>query len=474
MRNGGKMQTENVLAEGYCLSASMKSTDSASLVTEKLFTEHFTLKRHRIIFDLIKNLFLSNKEVTIHSVNALGMNLGVFNDLAYLYEITFDEHRTIELPTYIEILHDCKLSRDYVKTLKLGCDNVEKVTAVKEQINELMVNIEKLVSESEDSKITTLKESLEGPYKTSPLSFKEYVKEKIKLQSQGVKELTGLSTGFDNLDDATDGLQPAWLYVIGARPSEGKTQFLLNVMNNVAKQGHPCLFFSLEMPAADVMTELLSINGEYDHKKMKEGACTPIDLQKLHYSADLCEKLPIYIDDQASISTVQMKIRLKRMIRTHGIKAVFIDYLQEVNAVGKFGNHQEKMQVVSREIREMAKEFEIPIFCAAQVNRESEKNEKVTPPMAAHLRESGQIEQCAWFIGMLHRPDKYDPTNYPGILELYIRKNRFGIRKTLRFNHNPNSPAYSYKITEVKDTGDETARIRAANTSTTNDWNSFE
>ena len=468
------MQTSNSVAETYCIACALKSLDSSTAIVEKLDREHFNNSKNRIIFDLILALVIDNKEVSNHTVLSLGNETQVFNDLAYLYEITFDEHKIEELPLYIELLIEARKSKLYIDSLKTACSRAESSLKLEDQPEILIQNLETILFESGHGTIKSLKETIEEPFKTSELAFKDFVKDKIKAHAQGIQKLTGISTGFQNLDEATDGLQPSWLYVIGARPSEGKTQFLLNILNNIALQKIPSLFFSLEMPAGDVMSELLSINGGYDHKKMQQGTCTPIDLQKLEYATDLCKSLPIYIDDQPSLNTLQMRMRIKHAIRAHGIKIVFIDYLQEISAIGKFGNHQEKMQEVSRHIREMAKEFNIPIFCAAQVNRESEKNEKIMPPMASQLRESGQIEQCAWFIGMLHRPDKHDAANFPGILELYIRKNRFGIRKKLSYNYFADTPNYSYKIIEIKDVKHEVDAIRTANESTKDAWNDLE
>lgn len=468
------MQINNLNAEAYCLGAALKSLDSAILVCDSLDADHFYSTKNRILFTLIRSLIDENKEVSTNSVFSLGTSTNTFNDMTYLSEITFDEHRTSEVPTHIAILAEMKKSRLYLATVKAALSSAEQSLKLDDQIETHLVNLEQILAESNRSSIKKIDVILDEPFKTSNLKYFDFVREKIDLHSKGIHKLTGISTGFNNLDDATDGLQPSWLYVFGARPSEGKSQFIINILNNIALQKVPSLFFSLEMPASDVLSELLSINGEYDHKKMQEGTCSPFDIGKLHYSCDLVKQLPIYIDDQASLNTTQMKIRIKAAIRKYGIKVVFIDYLQEVTAIGKFGNHQEKMQAVSRDIREMAKDFDIPIICAAQVNRESEKSEKITPPMAAHLRESGQIEQCAWFIGMLHRPDKYDELTRKGVLELYIRKNRFGIRKKLEFNYFPNFPNYSYKITELKGVKDEIDTVRDSNKTAKNYWEAFE
>lgn len=468
------MILSNEQSEVYCLAAAMKSVDSLTLVIENLTVEHFDRPIHKTIFSLILELGNTNSPVTISSVNALGASKKLFDDKAMLMDMTYEAHKTSEVPTHIELLEEAKKSRNYEAALKVAVDKSTEEGSVSEKIVSHLSSLENIISTDIASEISQVAELLEKPYKTSDLNFREYVDKKINENAQGIKSLSGISTGFEKLDTHTDGLQPAWLYVIGARPSEGKSQFLMNMIVNVAEQNVPCLFFSLEMPAGDVMTEILSIVGGYDHKRMKSGMCHPLDLPKLDYAVSKVKEMPIYIDDQPSLNTIQMKARIKRMIRNNGIKVIFIDYLQEVTAAGRFNNQQEKMQEVSRNIREMAKEFEIPIVCAAQVNRESEKSDKAMPPQASHLRESGQIEQCAWFIGMLHRPDKYDANDFPGILQMYVRKNRFGERTLIQFNYNADAPAYSYRITELQDVKKQIDSIHKSNQSRKDDGGSFE
>lgn len=444
--------------EAYVLALGLKSINSLNEICERLEKDHFSLSLHKKIFTCMQDLYLKNVPVSIHTVQNKGVELGIFNDMAYLMEITFDDHHTSALSEYIAKLLEFRKNRLYVDMIQSAAQKLDEAESADVAGTKLQDELDKIFEAVNEDSIKTVKEGLSLPYKGTSLPFLDYVRKKIDDNANGIQTLSGLSTGYDSLDHVTDGLQPAWVYVIGARPSEGKSQFLINVMNNVAKNKHPVLFFSLEMPSEDVISILLSINGEYDNKKMKEGHCNPLDYQKLIYASDFVKNLPIHIDDQPSLNTAQIRSRVKRMIKSHGIKAVFIDYLQEVKAPGKYPNLQEEKQAMSRDIREMAKEFKIPFFCAAQVNRDSEKGETPKPPTSAQLRESGQLEQCAWFIGMLHRPDRHDPYDQPGQLHLYIRKNRFGERPLLKFNHSP-TPCYSYKIIEIKELKNEQVKV---------------
>lgn len=443
------MELSDYRTECLILGSALNSHNNLCVICDEMTHDLFENEECRNLFVCIFQLYLKDIEVKPATVFAMAKEMNLPVEMSFLLGLSYETTGEEDLPFFIRQLKNLKRNRVYVNTLTTATKSLDKATDAEVEIQNLFSDLENFV-DSSAGQLHKLSDVFKSNFKGSDLSIQEYLKKKLDNNANGIFELTGLSTGFPKLDKVTDGLQPCWLYVFGARPSEGKTQFLLNILHNVAIQNIPVLFFSLELPCHDVGLELATINSRTSHKDIMEGTCDPYDFYKINDSVKKFENLPLFIDDQPSLDVNQIRVRVKKAIRNHGIKAIFIDYLQEVRAVGRHSNNQEAMQSVSRALREIAKEFKIAVICAAQVNRDSEKSEESKPPLASHLRESGQIEQCAWFIGMLHRPDKTDPYKEPGLINLYVRKNRFGERPRIQYSHCPDAPAYSYRMEELK------------------------
>ena len=432
--------------EKLIIGCALNSQDALSAICQSLEARDFQNPENRDIFNALYALYIKDISINPKAVHvetqAMGGNIDINNLLIYKMEHTGEE----DLPYFINNLRQVTQNRHYYDALKIANERFDEAKSVEEEVEKLSALF---TPHSSSSTSQTIEQLFSAGYKGTDLPIHEYITWKRDCLARGEEVLTGISTGFQKLDIATDGLQPSWFYVFGARPSEGKTQFLLNIIRNIIIQDIPCLFFSLELPGQDAVMELATIHGRVSHKNLNNGTFDPYDMDKFMTGCNVLKTKPLIVDDQPSLTTQQIKLRIKKAVASRGVRAVFIDYLQEVKPSGRFVNQQEAMQSVSRDIREMAKEFKIPIICAAQVNRESEKTEDTNPPLASQLRESGQIEQCAWFIGMLHRPDKNNPSNFPGALDLYIRKNRFGEKPKIRFSYQPDFPAYSYRIEET-------------------------
>ena len=443
------MKISNEYAERQVIGLTLRSHNAFLLCCEHLTAEHFSNPVCRNCFMGLSQLHSQNlsatSKVLFDCCRTLKCDVPIEEIVTMVYEAsTFDD-----ASYWIEEVRKHYLNKYYLTTLHDAIKGSEKAESYETEVPKVVDRLDNIDALGTESTIQIVADVLKMPYKTTSRPIEEHIKNKIENRANNIVELSGISTGFKNLDEQTDGLQDSWLYIFGARPSEGKTQFLLNLMHNIASQDIPILFFSLEMPAADVMTELLAIDGKFDHKRMMNGECNPFEYQAFLAASDAVAKFPLYIDDQPSLSINQLKLRAKRMIKSSGIRAIFIDYAQELTGPGASSNKQEEMQAVSRGLRELAKEMKVPVVCAAQVNRQSEATGKAVAPSASHLRESGQLEQCAWFIGMLHRPDRHDPYDRPGVLEVHIRKNRFGQLKKLKFDYDPDHPKYSYRITEI-------------------------
>ena len=261
-----------------------------------------------------------------------------------------------------------------------------------------------------------------------------------KLEELDGKMLTGEPTGFYEFDDLTCGLQPGELIIIAGRPSMGKTAFGLNIAEHLAiAEGRPALFFSLEMSRQQVAQRLLCSRARVDSQKLRRGRLSPEDIQMLHHAADEMRDKPLLVDDSANLSVLELRARARLESRRHKLRAVFVDYLQLMRAPG-LESRQQEVAEISRGLKALAKELNVPVVAMAQLNRNPEDRSGNRPRMS-DLRESGAIEQDADLIALLHRESYYQRAGAPGVeedntAELIVAKQRNGPvgTVTLEFN----------------------------------------
>jgi replicative DNA helicase len=286
------------------------------------------------------------------------------------------------------------------------------------------------------------------------LSMKNLLVEVMEsLDRQDGRSVTGVASGFYELDEMTSGLQPGEMIIVAARPSMGKTAFALNLTEQIAFGGGryegkgdgttPVGFFSLEMSQASVVQRLLSAHSGVDSHRMRTNRLSKDDFADLMHSCGLLEKAPIYIDDTPGLTVMNLRAKARRMVKQYGVKCLVIDYLQLMSApsAAREGRQQE-VSTISRQIKALARELKLPIICLAQLNRGAEQREGHRPRMA-DLRESGSIEQDADVIALLHREEYYhlqDPSwaeenpDKIGLAELIIAKQRNGPTGTVKMS----------------------------------------
>ncbi|MBU0640999.1 MAG: replicative DNA helicase [Planctomycetes bacterium] len=289
--------------------------------------------------------------------------------------------------------------------------------------------------------------------------------EQIESHEAGV--LTGEPTGFVELDDLTCGMQPAELIIVAGRPSMGKTALGLNMAEHLAiAEGRPALFFSLEMSRQQVAQRILCSRARVDAHKLRRGRHSARDLEKLHAAADQISSAPLFVDDTSHLSILELRARARMAYRKHGIRALFVDYLQLMHAPG-YESRQVEVAEISRGLKALAKELKLPVVAMAQLNRNSEdRSRQGNRPRMSDLRESGAIEQDADVVALLHR-EAYYAKGEPEVeedntAELIIAKQRNGPvgTVTLHFNkqwtrfdnHKPGGAELSYVPEYSEDT----------------------
>jgi replicative DNA helicase len=275
------------------------------------------------------------------------------------------------------------------------------------------------------------------------------------LSSEDPKELYGLKTGFDKMDELLMGLQNSSLYIIGARPSMGKTSFLMNMIQNICvKGGSPTLMFSLEMSQEQLIKKMIYSLAKISYHKLTArtgGKYIPskLELVRMKDSCMSVERSPLYIDDKAAIGIDYLKTVARRYKRDFGIKMIAIDYIQLMRSNSKKAQQSRNVEVseISNGLKEIAKELMIPVVALAQLNRDAAGNTKLTPPKMHQLRDSGSLEQDADVIGFLHRYDYEGSNDRKGEAEINIAKNREGPTDRIDLKWIPEYTQFEEKIT---------------------------
>jgi replicative DNA helicase len=270
------------------------------------------------------------------------------------------------------------------------------------------------------------------------MGMAEVVKENYDRISQlfdGGKRITGVGTGYNQLDDLTSGLQPAELIVLAARPSVGKTAFALNISMNIAvRSSLPVAVFSLEMSKGSLLMRLLSDQARIDAHKFRTGQLSGTDRANIIDKLRSLSELPLWIDDSGAATVVEMGAKCRRLKRDKGLSLVIVDYLQLVSARGRFNTRNEEVASITRGLKAMAKELNVPVLVLSQLTRAPEKEDR--GPVLSDLRDSGAIEQDADVVIFIHRPKMFKQDATPeerGETKLVIAKQRNGPTDTLNY-----------------------------------------
>jgi len=250
-------------------------------------------------------------------------------------------------------------------------------------------------------------------------------------------DLTGLPSGFHDLDEMTGGLQPGELIIIAARPSMGKTAFALNIARNAAVgHGKNAAFFSLEMTTRSLIVRLLSTEAQINFASLRKGFLPMSDYRKLQVAADRLSQANIWIDDSGALDILEIKAKSRRLHAEHGLDLVIVDYLQLASAAGKNARKDLEIAEISRGLKALSKELDLPVIAVSQLNRGPEQRDPdKRRPMMGDLRESGAIEQDADVIAFIYRDIVYNKeTADPRLAEIIIEKQRNGPTGTVKLD----------------------------------------
>ena len=414
-----KVPPQNLEAEQSVLGSMLLDKEAIIRAQELLRPEDFYQDVHRVIFTSISDLFNRGDAVdlvTLAEDLARRSSLDAVGGASYLTTLANVVPTAANIEHYAHIVEEKATLRALINAsshiLAKGYQPDQEIAAILDEAERSIFDI----SQRRQSRgYLLLREVLD-----KALDHIEYL-----YAHKG--EVTGVPTGFKDLDDLTSGLQPSDLFILAARPSMGKTQLGLNLVRFAAlEKGIPSAIFSLEMSKEQLAMRLLAAEGSIDSQRLRTGHLTDEHWQRLTAALARLSEAPILIDDTPAISLMEMRARARRMKSEHGLGLIMVDYLQLMTAPGNRENRQQEISEISRSLKALARELKVPVLALSQLSRSVESRTDKRP-LLSDLRESGSIEQDADVVAFIYRDDYYNrESEKPNITEVILAKQRNG------------------------------------------------
>ena len=426
--NFAHVQPQAVEIERVVLGALMVDSDAFSVVSELLKPETFYEPRHQKIYEAIRNMNMDERPVDIMTLNDELSKMGEIDKVGgvdYLMEISSQVASAAHVESHARILAEKYMQRQLIHF----------AGDIETKAYDSSVDVDELMQQAEGSLFQISQNNMKQDFTQVAPVVKNAV-EILQRAASNKGGLTGIPTGYTGMDEITSGWQASDLVIIAGRPAMGKTSFALSIAKNVAVDyGVPIGFFSLEMNNVQLVNRLISNVCEVSGRKILNGQLDPSDWERLDKRIGRLTDAPIYVDDTPGLSVFELRTKARRLVREKGVKIIMIDYLQLMNANGmKFGSRQEEVSTISRSLKGLAKELDIPVLALSQLSRNVENREGLEGkrPQLSDLRESGAIEQDADMVLFVHRPEYYHiyqdekGNDLHGMAQIIIAKHRKG------------------------------------------------
>ncbi len=417
-----KTPPHSIEAEQSVLGGLLLDNEAWDKVADKIVSEDFYHPRHRVIFKAMAtsaNESLPFDPLTLAAALDNQSELEGAGGMGYITEIVANVAGIANIEAYASIIQEKSVLR--------------KLINVSSRISEKAYQPEGLNSQAilDEAERLVFNIAEERPKEGGPVGVREILDNTVQkidelFNSKG--SLTGITTGFKDLDEMTSGMNKSDMIIVAARPSMGKTTFAMNLVENaLLNSDKVVMVFSLEMPSDQLMMRMLSSLGRINQSKVRSGQLEEEDWPKLVSAVERIKDKKLFIDDTAGISPSEMRSRIRRVVREHGdVGLIMIDYLQLMQIPGFSEGRTNEISEISRSLKSIAKEFEVPVVALSQLNRSLEQRPNKRP-VNSDLRESGAIEQDADVIMFIYRDEVYNPdTEYKGVAEIIIGKQRNG------------------------------------------------
>ena len=434
--NYAHLQPQALEVERAVIGALLIDKDAYAVVCEMLFPESFYEPRNQLIYTAIRDLSMEEKPIDVLTVTDQLMRSGKLEEAggpAYLAEISSRVATSAHIDYHARIVAQKFLARQLIQF----------ASDVETKAFDETIDVDELMQHAEGSLFELSQKNMKRDYTQIDPVIKE-ARRVLDIAAANKGGLTGVPTGYHDLDDKTSGWQASDLVIIAGRPAMGKTSFALSLAKNIAADYKvPTAFFSLEMSNVQLVNRLISNCCEVEGKKILNGQLQADDWERLDKRLNDLIGAPLYVDDTPGLSVFELRTKARRLVREHGVKIIMIDYLQLMNANGmRFSSRQEEVSTISRSLKGLAKELNIPNLALSQLNRGVENREGVDGkrPQLSDLRESGAIEQDADMVIFVHRPEYYHiyqddkGRDLHGMAEIIIAKHRKGATDTILLN----------------------------------------
>jgi replicative DNA helicase len=414
-----KVPPQNLEAECSVLGGILLENDAVNLVLELLRAEDFYRESHRKIFRAMIELSDRSEPVDVITLSECLKNRGDLDAVggsAYLASLNDFVPTAANIAYYARIVREKSILRHLINA---ATEVATKGYDATSHVEELLDSAEKAIFDISEQRI-----------KGSFVKVGDMMKDSIKMVEKLFERktmITGVPTGFKDLDAKTAGLQPADLIIVAARPGMGKTAFSLNIASHAAFSGYGVAVFSLEMAKEQLALRLLCSEARVDNSRVRTGYLSDRDFPKLATAAGKLHDALIYVDDTPAISVLELRAKARRLARDRDKKLslIIVDYLQLMRGTGGAQNREQEISEISRSLKALAKELNVPVLAISQLNRRVEDRNDKTPQLS-DLRESGAIEQDADVIAFIYREAAYNPKSDDNTATITIAKQRNG------------------------------------------------
>lgn len=409
-------EAEQAVLGGVFLKANLLNT-----LVDTIKAEDFYFPAHQILFEAFLTLYRKNAPIDLASVGQYlhsQSQLEAIGGAVYLAELANAVVSASNAEYFANIVRDKSLQRSLIDACSSIISNCYDPSR----------EVANLLDESE-SAVFAISERTSGKVFRSAKDLIDSVFDELERRVENQGLVTGVTTGYTRLDQMTSGFQGSDLIIVAARPSMGKTAFALNMaMRAAVTQQVPVAVFSLEMSMEQLMMRMLCSYGKVDLSHLRKGTLDDEDWKRLYEAADVLQRAPIFIDDTPALTTLELRARTRRLRAEHGVGLVMVDYLQLMRSSRRTDSRELEISDISRSLKALAKELNIPVIALSQLNRKVEERTNKRP-MLSDLRESGAIEQDADIIMFIYRDEAYnkrDDNPRKGIAEIIIGKQRNG------------------------------------------------
>ena len=426
--DANRIPPHDVEAEQAVLGSMLVDKDAVIAGLEVLREEDFYREDDKAVFAAISSLYSKSEPVDLITVKKELTENGSFERIGgmeFIASLPGKVPTTTNVDRYIKIVEEQSMRRKLIQTsnelISLGYDDTEETERIIDLAEKRVMD---LSQNSSNTGYSSIKDVLVSTFD-----------ELEKLFNQKGK-ISGITTGFVGIDRMTSGLHNSDLNIIAARRAMGKSAFAINIATNAAKSGIPTVIFNLEMSKEQVVNRILASEAMVDSNKLRTGQLDDNDWMKLASASGILSEAPIYIDDTPGISIMEIRTKCRKLKMERDIGLVVIDYLQLVTASGKKNaSREQEISEISRSLKILAKELNVPVIALSQLSRSAEKRQDDKRPMLSDLRESGAIEQDADIVMFIYREDYYNPdTPEKNVAEIIFAKHRGGSTGTVKLS----------------------------------------